>query len=338
MQRGARTQFAKSLVGFGVVTAFAACEISPAEPSENIEILGLQRQPSAPIPPASRLKDMEPLPLAIQIPRTGLRVLARNAEIALLVFPCRDRRRVFYASELYLEGNPIRQFDEGNLIGNPRALLEREANAPGKGNVAAIIAVVPRRYTDGLGLGPICTEFANRRTLARNEQSAAVQIPPPGPADLRPLGISAELIERAAGVESARFAEELVRSEAARLGLDAAIYESSEAPIGVRESSPNQFRRVIVYYDVGEPAERRGHVCRVEAPNGGLRYRLEVLAYRQCAMRLGIRPASEPPRGVLMGPVSHYVGEPRRWITCPAHGGCPELEAAIGNRTNEIDR
>ena len=329
-----RLHLAVGLVGIALIGAFVASPNSQSEAPEKIEILSLQRQPTAPIPAASRLKGSEPLPLEIQIPRTGLRVLARNSEFALMLYPCRDPRRR-YGSELYLQGLLIRVFENGELIGNQRALLEREASQAGNGSVATIMAVVPRRATDVQG--PICGQFASLYASRYNELSAAVRVPPPGPADLAPLGITAELIERPAGVEGARFAEEMVRSDAARLGIRVEIWESSEAPIGVRESSPNELRRVIVYYDVGQAAARRGQVCRVLAPNGGLRHALEVITYRQCAMRLGLQPASEPPVGILIGPVSHYVSEQSRWITCPAHGGCPELEAARRKQTNPSD-
>lgn len=324
MASGRIRRFVFALLALGFVAASLVAGVD-TEPPESFAIAEVVREATARTPAVSQLADRHPLRLAIKVRRPDLAILASEADkFTLEVFLCRQPNRTYYGSELYLDDVLIRRIgDDGEIIGDQRRLLQRQAGATARGDTATITAFVPRSETDGWQ--PVCAAFV----AGAHHISSIAQVPPPTAADLAALGIKFEVLARPAGVSADRFAVQLVRAEASRLGLPSKIAESDQMPIAIRASAPDKGGSILVYYDPRQERDRSGSACRVVSPRP-MTDPIEFLAYRRCAGLLGITPGPEPPSAAMITNIVTVVDG--KVIRCPSFHDCPELDRARGER------
>lgn len=116
-----------------------------------IRISGIERRTDIPIPPLSTLRNLEPVALALQVPRQQVGAIVERApRIAFIIYPCRRGPGRAYDAELYGDGLPLGRdwrLDE----------LDPRITSP---QVVNVIAWVPRRVLDGEGYD--CGRFEER--------------------------------------------------------------------------------------------------------------------------------------------------------------------------------
>jgi hypothetical protein len=152
-----------------LVLALAGCN---GDRPETINIIGIERRADLTVPPLSRLRALDPVALAIRIPRQNVpAIVDRASRIEFITFPCDREMGRYQLAELYGDGVPL---------GRDWRLDGLDPRLPMPGTVT-LIAFVQRRLTDGGG--PQCARFIElgRRFLGLDTVyiiSNTVRLPP----------------------------------------------------------------------------------------------------------------------------------------------------------------
>jgi hypothetical protein len=123
-------------------------------------------------------------------------------------------------------------------------------------------------------------------------------------AEFTRAGISADLVERPAGLSDEQFAQQLVDAEGLQPWNDDQL---SHAPrpgsLGSKAVFSADGREIIVRYASG-PVHLSGMVCRFRLARGGMSTALWN-AHRWCAAALGLTLPQAPPQAIGLAPQQH---------------------------------
>jgi hypothetical protein len=120
-------------------------------------------------------------------------------------------------------------------------------------------------------------------------------------AEFTRAGISADLVERPAGVSDEQFAQDLVDAEGLQpWNGEQLSHAPGPASLGSKAVFSADGREIIVRYRSG-PVQRSGRVCRLRLARGGMST-ARWNAYRWCATALGLSLPQAPPPPIGVAP------------------------------------